>query len=222
MRLLNLKTLEDYLLLLFNPRLDWIQVEVSSFCNASCLYCPHTVFQHMWINQHMPLVAFQKLLPALSRAKLVYLQGWGEPFLNPDFFQMLKLAKEAECKVGTSTNGMLLDDKIIKQLIDIGIDVIAFSLAGIDENNDIVREGTRIKTVIDAIKSINREKRRAEVALPAINIAYMLLRSRIQDLLKMPSQLKELGINQIVISTLDFIPNREMASRYQNDMVHLF
>lgn len=160
----------------------------------------------------MSLATFQRLLPALPRVKLVYLQGWGEPFLNPDFFKMLKLAKDAGCMVGTSTNGMLLDNHAIKKIIEAGLDVMAFSLAGIDENNDIVRKGTRIKTVIEAIKSINREKRKAGTRLPTINIAYMLLRSRIQDLLKMPSLLKGLGIDQIVISTLDFIPDKQLAS----------
>ena len=210
MRLPDLNTLKDHFLF-FAPGLDWVQVEVSSFCNASCLYCPHTVFQSAWINRHLSLATFQKLLPALSRAKLVYLQGWGEPFLNPDFLDMLKLAKNAGCRVGTSTNGVLLDEKMIKKLIELGLDVIAFSLAGIDENNDIVRKGTRIKTVIEAIKSIEREKRKAGNESPSINIAYMLLRSRIQDLQKMPSLLKGLGIDQIVISTLDFIPDKELA-----------
>jgi radical SAM protein with 4Fe4S-binding SPASM domain len=211
MRFPNLNTLKDHFLVL-NPKWDWIQVEVSSFCNVSCLYCPHTVLKNMWINNHLPLATFRKLLPALTGVKLVYLQGWGEPFLNPDFFEMLKLAKNAGCMVGTSTNGMLLDDKMIKRLVKLGLDVIAFSLAGIDENNDIVRKGTQIKTVINAIKSINREKKKAGARLPAINIAYMLLRSRIKDLPKMPLLFKGLGIDQIVISTLDFIPDKELAS----------
>jgi hypothetical protein len=27
------------------PNLDWIQVEVSSYCNAGCIYCPHTAYK---------------------------------------------------------------------------------------------------------------------------------------------------------------------------------
>ena len=94
---------------LLRPRLDWIQVEVTSYCNAACVYCPHTVYQGHWASRHLPLTTFAKLLPALARARLVYLQGWGEPLLHPDFFNMVALAKQAGCRVGTTTNGMLLD-----------------------------------------------------------------------------------------------------------------
>jgi len=212
MRLPGWQILKDYIQSLCSPELDWIQLEVSSYCDASCVYCPHAVFRQMWANRHLHLSTFRRLLPALSEVKLVYLQGWGEPFQNPDFFRMVKLAKDAGCMVGTSTNGMLLDDKIIGRIIESGMDIIAFSLAGIDENNDMIRKGTRFKTVIETIKSINREKEKTGTALPLINIAYMLLRSRIGDLSRLPAVFSSLGVNQIVISTLDFIPDRELAN----------
>ena len=91
---------------LFLPRFDWIQVEVSSFCNAACVYCPHTVYRNQWLNKHMTLETFEHLVPAFRNTKLVYLQGWGEPFLNPYFFTMAERAKKAGCRVGTTTNGM--------------------------------------------------------------------------------------------------------------------
>ena len=212
MRVPGWKILKDYIQSLSSPELDWIQIEVSSHCDASCIYCPHAVFHHMWLNRHLPLTIFRKLLPALSEVKLVYLQGWGEPFQNPDFFKMVKLAKDAGCMVGTSTNGMLLDGKTIRQIIEEDMDIIAFSLAGIDENNDLIRRGTEFTTVMEAIRSINQEKAKAGTTLPSINIAYMLFRSRIQDLSRLPAIFSGSGINQIVISTLDFIPDSEFVN----------
>ena len=123
------------------PELDWIQVEASSYCNAACRYCPHTTYRDTWLERHLPLETFEKLAPVFRKTKLVYLQGWGEPFLNPDFFAMAALAKQAGCKVGVTTNGMLLNREIIEQLVSFGFDVVAFSVAGVDEKNDAVRSG---------------------------------------------------------------------------------
>ena len=108
-------------------RLDWIQVEISSYCNASCVYCPHTAYKDNWQNRCLPLEIFKKLVPAFAKTKLIYLQGWGEPFTNPHFFDMLTLAKNAGCMVGTTTNGTLLNTEIIERLVAEGLDIICFS-----------------------------------------------------------------------------------------------
>ena len=57
----------------------------------------------------MSMDTFTHVLPALPRTRLVFLQGRGEPLLNPVFFQMASLAKAAGCDVGTTTNGTLID-----------------------------------------------------------------------------------------------------------------
>ncbi|OGP71994.1 MAG: hypothetical protein A2Y80_05945 [Deltaproteobacteria bacterium RBG_13_58_19] len=191
-------------------RLDWIQVEVTSHCNAACIYCPRTAYQDKWVSRHLPLETFKKILPALARTRLVFLQGWGEPFLHPDFFRLVSLAKQAGCQVGTTTNGMLLDAEKITKLVELGIDTVAFSLAGIDGKNDKVRQGTSLRTVLENIQALQQAKERWGKAKPAIHIAYMLLSSGLPALAKLPSVLASLGIAQVVISTLDFVPSGEL------------
>jgi MoaA/NifB/PqqE/SkfB family radical SAM enzyme len=189
-----------------SPALDWIQVEVSSHCNAACIYCPNAVYREgAWQKRHLPLATFRKMLPAFARTRLVHLQGWGEPFLNPDFFEMVRLAKEAGCRVATTTNGMLLDGEKIKRLVQYGVDVVAFSLAGVDEKNDAVRRGTRLAGVLDAIRALSREKEKLGARQPAIHIAYMLLRSGLEDVERLPLFLQGLGVSQVVLTTLDFV-----------------
>jgi MoaA/NifB/PqqE/SkfB family radical SAM enzyme len=124
-------------------------VEISSYCNASCIYCPHSAYRNNWQNRYLPTATFRNLIPAFAKTNLVYLQGWGEPFTHPGFFEMLRLAKKACCMVGTTTNGNLLNTEIVEKLVSQGLDVIGFSLAGVDEKNDKIRRGTRIKKVLE-------------------------------------------------------------------------
>lgn len=194
----------------FRPRFDWLQVEVTSHCNASCTYCPRTVYHDRWASRHLSLEIFRKLVSAFARTRLVFLSGWGEPFLNPDLWAMIQMVKEAGCRVGTTTNGMLLDPEKIRWLVELEVDVVAFSLAGADAYHDAVRQGTRLRQVLGAMADLNLEKERQGRAKPEIHVAYMLLRSGREELARLPQVLEGVGVSQVVLSTLDFVASREL------------
>jgi MoaA/NifB/PqqE/SkfB family radical SAM enzyme len=191
---------------------DWIQVEITSDCNAACIYCPRTLYKDRWLDRHLPLETFKKLGPAFSEVRHVHLQGWGEPFLHPDFFEMVAIAKGAGCRVGTTTNGMLLNREKIEKVVKSKIDIIAFSLAGTGEENDRIRKGTRLAKVVEAMRALSEEKQRRRVETPAIHVAYMLFQSGIENLRNLPHLLEGCGVSDVVISFLDFIPCEELQS----------
>jgi MoaA/NifB/PqqE/SkfB family radical SAM enzyme len=191
---------------------DWLQIEVTSFCNASCSYCPHTTYKTIWINRHLELELFKTLKPNLNKTKLVYLQGWGEPFLNSRIFDMIEFAKKLGCRVGTTSNANLIDRKISEKLVMSKLDSISLSLTGVDKDNDFYRKGTSLERVLNAIDEINYTKKKLKVDFPKINIAYLLLASGLGKIHKLPNLLKGRGIDQVVISTLDFIPTEDFKN----------
>jgi MoaA/NifB/PqqE/SkfB family radical SAM enzyme len=197
---------------LFMPFLDWIQVEVTSHCNAECVYCPHSVYKQSWQNSHIAVETFEKLLPAFRRTRLVYLQGWGEPILHPRFFEMVRIARECGCQVGTTTNGMLCTGELPERLVREGLSIVGFSLAGTDESQDAIRRGTRLQGVLEAIRQVNLAKKRLGSSLPDIHVAYIWLRSQLQAVKQLPSLLEGTGVRQVVASTLDFVPHQDLAA----------
>jgi MoaA/NifB/PqqE/SkfB family radical SAM enzyme len=120
------------------------------------------------------------------------------------------MAKASGCRVGTTTNGMLLNAERAERLIESGMDVIAFSLAGTGENNDFIRRGTNLKKVLESIRRLQRQKEEKGSSTPEIHIAYMLFRSSMDDLERLPSLLEGLGVGQVVVSTLDFVPSEDL------------
>jgi MoaA/NifB/PqqE/SkfB family radical SAM enzyme len=193
------------------PSLDWIQVEISTHCNAGCIYCPRTVFRKHWKNKLLPLEIFKKLVPAFQKTRLVHLQGWGEPFIHPHFLEMLQISKKAGCLVGTTTNGTLLNVRKIEQLVNERLDIIALSIAGTDETyNDKIRQGTSLKKILETIDTINTVKARYHTDKPDIHIAYMLLRSGLSQIEKLPLLAENIGVSQVVVSSLTLVPNREL------------
>ncbi|MGC8838935.1 MAG: radical SAM/SPASM domain-containing protein [Anaerolineae bacterium] len=201
----------DFFAFLFRPTWDWIQVQVTSFCNAACTYCPYVVYRATWLRWHMPLTTFEKMVPDFGRARLVHLQGWGEPLLHPDFFTMVSLAKSAGCLVSTTTNGMLVDEAMARRLVASGLDVVGFSLAGTDEKNDRIRRGAPLQRVLGAIRTLQEAKAVLGSPKPAVHVAYMWLRSALEDVEHLPHLLAGLGVEEVVISTLDFVPAPDLV-----------
>jgi len=194
------------------PRLDWIQVEITSQCNSNCLYCPQHAYRNQWQARKLSVKAFESMTPAFKKSRLVYLQGWGEPFLHPGFFDMARIVKSAGAKVGTTTNGTLLSRPIANQLTAEGIDIIGFSLAGITAENDRIRKGTRLSEVKRAIDDLHQAKDKHNARTPAIHIAYMLLRSNIAEIEKLPDFFAGLGVDQVVVSSLSLVTRPALSA----------
>jgi MoaA/NifB/PqqE/SkfB family radical SAM enzyme len=153
----------------------------------------------------MSVEVFARLTPVFRRARLVYLQGWGEPLLNPHFFEMARLAHGCGCHVGVTTNGMLLTPEKAALMVEAGVHFVALSMAGADEAQDSIRVGTTLARVLEAIDALAAAKERAGSKVPVINVAYMALRSRLEDVLKLPALLADRGVAEVIVSTLDYV-----------------
>ncbi len=82
---------------------DSILIEINQICNLSCEYCFY--HDHGRNKKQMTLKVFDKVLQ--KKPKQIYITG-GEPFLNPNIIQMIKLAKSQNIKTSIFTNGIVM------------------------------------------------------------------------------------------------------------------
>lgn len=193
------------------PRMDWLQIEISTDCTAACCYCPRTVYQDRWLTRHMEEGLYRRLLPVFKKTRLVHLQGWGDPFTHPQFFHFARLAKRAGCQVGTTSNGMLINEQMCAQLVEERIDTIGLSLAGTGLENDAYRRGTRLEKVLSVAECIQQIKQRTGADRPHVHVAYMLLKSGRATIGRLPEVLRGRGVDQVVISVLDAVGSPALA-----------
>jgi MoaA/NifB/PqqE/SkfB family radical SAM enzyme len=192
-------------------RLDCVQVEVSSRCAGRCAYCPHTVFGARWHGRDMTMETFRRLWPLLRRAERVHLQGWGEPLLNPAFFEMAALARKAGCAVSTTTCGLGLTEETAAALVASELDIVAFSLAGTDAQSNAVRDGIPFSQVLAAVERLQTVRRASGAVHMEIHFAYLLLASTVESVRALPALMQRLGVHAAVVSTLDYLPDPALA-----------
>lgn len=194
-----------------SPTLDWVQVEVTTYCNGSCIYCPHTVLRNRWVNRHMPIELFHELVPFFWHTDLVYLQGWGEPLLNNDFFEMVRICKNQGKRVGFTTNGMLLTEDTVQTLIDLELDIMGISLAGTTAGtHNRIRKGTDLNKIISHLERLCEIKAEKKSREPAVHLAYLMLKSNFHELKDILPLAKKVGAKQVVASNLTMIVDPEL------------
>jgi MoaA/NifB/PqqE/SkfB family radical SAM enzyme len=192
--------------------LDCIQVEVTSRCPGRCTYCPHTTLKNQWQARDMDLETFGRLWPLMRRSGRVHLQGWGEPLLNPGFFDMAALARKAGCQVSTTTCGLRMDPELALRMVESGIDIVAFSLAGSDAASNAARQGVDFERVCEAVSTLQAVRRKRMGVHLEIHFAYLMLASNIAAVRGLPELMRRLGVHAAVISTLDYIPEPGLES----------
>jgi len=196
-----------------SPTLDWVQVEVTTHCNASCIYCPHTVLRNRWANRHMSLETFNELIPFLRWTDLVYLQGWGEPLLNDNFFEMVRICKNQGKRVGFTTSGMLLTEETMRMLVDLQVDIICISLAGaFAKTHSRIRKGTDFNQSVFHLESLQKIKIERKTKVPAVHLAYIMLKSNFHELNNIVQLAKRVGAKQVVASNLTLIVEPKLAA----------
>jgi len=109
-----------------------LNIEPTNSCNAHCYYCAR---DKMVKDQGISLLSmdtFRKIIDQIGKDKLIMLNLHkdGEPLLNRDIPEMVEYAleKEAANIVHLNTNGILLNGKTGRGVIEKGIDDITVSI----------------------------------------------------------------------------------------------
>ena len=115
-----------------------VLIEPSSLCNFRCVQCFHSIDDDNYFTRrrmNMPLSLFQRVIEQLKswkgdKIKVLKLSLYGEPLINPNFCEMLRIAAEAEVaeRIETTTNASLLSRDIAEKLVLHRLDYMRVSI----------------------------------------------------------------------------------------------
>jgi len=184
-----------------------LQIEPSLECTLDCVMCPWSELRPQ--EATMSWDTFLRIAPNLSLAESVDFTGGGEPLKNPRLLKMVEIAKQAGCEVGFSTNGMRLYPEVSRQLLDLGLDWISFSVdaasAGLYES---IRRGGRYQDVIGNITAMRDLKESRGSRTPRMLMVFVMMIGEQANYFELPAFVQlahRLGVEQVIAKNLDVI-----------------
>jgi MoaA/NifB/PqqE/SkfB family radical SAM enzyme len=161
-----------------------VYIEPTVACNLDCITC----FRNAWEQPigRMSDETFERFfagLKELSPMPGVYFGGIGEPLFHPKTIAWVRRVKQLGVKVELITNGTILNEKIARQLIDVGLDVLWVSLDGASpESYEDVRLGAELPVVLENLKRLFKMRKGGHFPIPEIGIAFVAMKRNIADL----------------------------------------
>ncbi len=212
--------------ILVRPSRPWgmptvLQVEPTTRCNLRCKVCPVTSGLGRPRGE-MDLGLYRRLIDELSQHLLLMMfWDWGEPFLHPAAYEMIRYAKRAGIKVMASTNGQLFaDPRHARRVVRSGLDVLIFSVDGLDQQTyEQFRDGGRLDRALEGIRQVVAEKRRQGAETPLVNFRYIVTRHGEKDLGRVEAFARELGVDVLTLRRFHAIPGRGEAWDQQPELV---
>jgi len=190
-------------------------VEVTNACNLRCSMCPRAgMTRHV---EHMPVDVFATLIERnRDSLEFVALNGYGEPLLHPQLFEILKLCRDNGVATGISTNCTQLTEPMAERLLEHGPDQLTLAVDSVEKQSyEAVRVGACFEDVMENVRRFLRlHERRPSRMLVVLQCIYMTeTRDRVADFYRAFSGYR---YDAVRIRQLTYSGNERTDADYRN------
>lgn len=204
-----------------------ISFEPTTSCNLRCPECPSGLRSFSRPTGMLQQDFFSSTIDQLHK-DLFYLIFYfqGEPYLNPDFLDMVRYAAGKKIYTATSTNGHYLTEANARKTIESGLDRLIISIDGTtQEIYQQYRVGGNLEKVLEGARTIMHWKKQLKSRTPFVVFQFLVVRPNEHQLEDARVLAKQIGVDAIWFKTAqvyDFendpnqlIPLNPSYSRYR-------
>jgi len=203
-----------------------IAIEPTTSCNLRCPECPSGLRSFTRPTGMLQSELFKMTIDELADT-LSYLTFYfqGEPYLHPQFLELVQYAASRKIYTATSTNAHYLTDEMAKKTIESGLDRLIISIDGTTQDTyEAYRVGGKLDKVIEGAKNIIRWKRELKSITPFVVFQFLVVRPNEHQIEAVYKLAKEIGIDHVALKTAqiydykngsELIPTIDKYSRYQ-------
>lgn len=195
----------------FNPvRLGYkpitLMIEVSTACNLKCPACEREMFRKegRLPRGQVGLENMERLRPILSSVHSIYfVGGLGEPFLNPLFWEMHRIAKEYKVTTGYFSNAGLWDEKIIRKTFEEGVNTVLVSVdSQVPEKYEEFKQGAKFNETVSNIRLLTKIRKEYPGANFKLGLNYVQRTDNFEDMPEYIDFAKGLGADYSFFTAL--------------------
>jgi len=202
-----------------------ISIEPTTSCNLRCPECPSGLRSFTRPTGMLDQSLFQNTIDQLA-GTLSYLTFYfqGEPYLNPQFLDMVHYASRKGIYTATSTNAHYLNDAAARKTVESGLDRLIISIDGTTQKSyESYRVGGHLEKVIEGTKNIIAWKRKLNSKKPHVVFQFLVVKPNEHQIPDVHALAKKLGVDQVVLKTAqiydykngsDLIPTQAQYARY--------
>jgi len=193
----------DLLLHPIRPDLQKLYLEPTTACNLECRTC----LRNVWDDpiRHMRWETFEKVLeslPALPQLKRVVFTSFGEPLTHPKLLDMIAAVRRFDLQITLGTNGLLLDQRMARELVRLGVDRVVISIDGGKPETYRGVRGALLSQVIDNMRTLTETKRQLDSIFPFIGVEFVAMRSNIAELDDLTRLAANLQVSRLLVSNV--------------------
>lgn len=205
-----------------------ISIEPTTTCNLGCPECPSGLKSFTRDTGTLDLHFYERFLAEVNQDLLyLYFYFQGEPYLHPQFLQLVQSASKKGIYTVTSTNAHFLTPRKAKETVESGLDRILISIDGVtQESYESYRIGGKLKKVIEGTKNLVAAKKALKSSTPHIIIQFLVVKPNEHEIPQILALGDELGVDEVKLKTAqiydyqngsDLIPTIDKYSRYRKE-----
>lgn len=183
-----------------------IGVPTGTLCNYKCIFCKDIISSGKLEQRNITFEEFKMFADVIRHPKNIGLFSWGEPLLNRDYMKMLRYVSRnnPDSFISLSTNGSLMDDRIIDIFVQHGLVNVSVSINA--PNETLYRKITGTKLFYRVKRNIAELTQRANVKLFArikVILSLVLIPDVIEVLPSFVDLARETGCDEILIQNYE-------------------
>lgn len=202
-----------------------VSIEPTTACNLRCPECPSGLRSFTRETGNLKKDFFTKTIDEIYK-DLIYLIFYfqGEPYINPDFLDMVAYANKKGIYTITSTNGHFLNDANAKKTIESGLDRMIISVDGTtQEVYENYRKEGKLENVLAGARNVVKWKKKMKSSTPHIIFQFLVVKPNEHQIPDIYRLAEEIGVDEVKLKTAqvydyehgnDLIPTIEKYSRY--------
>jgi len=205
-----------------------ISIEPTTSCNLRCPQCPSGLRVFSRPTGMLQQELLQTILPQIkSSVHTINFYFQGEPYLNPNFLQLVKQATPYNFYTTTSTNAHYLNEETARMTVESGLKRLIISIDGTtQETYEQYRTGGQLAKVIEGTQAILSQKKALNSHTPHVIWQFVVFKPNEHQVEEVKALGKKLGVDEVKIKTAqiydfetghDLIPNNEKLARYQKN-----